>query len=108
VPLTAELSPHIEGTRAPAHRVAITNTRAVITVRDDANKLYDAWLVRMPELTADRFSLSSPPLDVGMVPKAGRAFVPQSYPDGRVTLINLESGTYQTVTGFELGLTPNP
>jgi hypothetical protein len=61
----------------------------------------------MPELTADRFSLSSPPLDVGMVPTAGRAFVPQSYPDGRVTLINLVNGTYQTVTGFELGVTAN-
>jgi hypothetical protein len=108
VPLAAELPPHIEGTRAPAHRVASTNTRAVITVRDDTNKQYDAWLVRMPELTADRFSLSSPPLDVGMVPAAGRAFVPQSYPDGRVTLIDLASGTLQTVTGFELGVTANP
>jgi len=108
VPLAAELPPHIEGTRAPVHRVAIADTRAVITVRDDTNQLYDAWLIRMPQLTANRLSLASPPLDVGMVPDAGRAFVPQSYPDGRVTLIDLESGTSQTVTGFELGATPNP
>jgi hypothetical protein len=108
VPLDAELPPHIQATRAPVHRVAISDTAAAITVRDDANKAYDAWLVRMPELTADQIPLASPPLDVGIVPTAGRAFVPQAYPDGRVTLINLGDGSYQTVTGFELGVKANP
>ncbi|HVW26975.1 MAG TPA: hypothetical protein VHC69_16520 [Polyangiaceae bacterium] len=46
--------------------------------------------------------LGSPPTSVGTVPSSQRAFVGQDYPDGRISFIDYQTNSVQTVTGFEL------
>ncbi len=106
VPIANVLPPKIQGTDAPPMSVAIApapSTRAVVTTRDDAKKIYGAYLARMPQLQVDRIELPSPPLATGMVPVANVAFVAQEHPEGRITFIDLNDGKARTLTGFELG-----
>jgi hypothetical protein len=103
VPLSVDLPPKIQGTDAPAVGVAILSARALVTVRDDAKKLYATYLVRMPELQVDPFKLSSPPLATGVVPAASVGYVAQEHPEGRITFVTLAEGKARTLTGFELG-----
>jgi hypothetical protein len=56
----------------------------------------------MPQLMSERYALASPPIAVGVVPGARRAFIAQQHPEGRLTFIDLESGVARTLTGFEL------
>jgi hypothetical protein len=37
------------------------------------------------------------------VAAAGRGYVAQKHPEGRITFVTLESGEARTLTGFELG-----
>ncbi len=105
VPLGATTAPRIVATDAPVHQVALApdGTRAVVTTRDDAFKRYGVHLARMPSLQVDHLTLASAPLSVGVVPSAGRAFVSQQHPEGRITFIDLDTGSARTLTGFELG-----
>lgn len=101
-PIGAPLPAKIVATESPPFAVAVTNDRAVIAEKADAKRLYGAWLARMPQLMAERYPLASPPLAVGVVEGARRAFVAQAHPEGRLTFIDLESGIARTLTGFEL------
>lgn len=106
IPILADLPPKIQGTEAPPTTVAIepgASTRAIVTVRDDAKKLYGMYVVRMPQLQVDVHTLASPPLASGMVPAAGSGFVAQEHPEGRITFVKLTDGKVRTLTGFELG-----
>jgi hypothetical protein len=38
----------------------------------------------------------------GVVPGAGKAFVAQEHPEGRITFIDLAEGEEREITGFEL------
>ena len=102
VPVAATLPAKIVATLAPPTAVAVTNDRAVIAERDDQTKVYGAYLARMPQLMVDRYPLASPPIAVGVVEGAKRAFIAQQHPDGRLTFIDLETGVARTLTGFEL------
>lgn len=114
VPVESELPSRIQGTDAPTvlaapgaakpAMVAIDDSRALVTVSDPATETHVAYLVRMPELTVEPIRLASAPLEQasGIVPEAGRAFVAQRHPEGRITFIDLESGEPHTLTGFEL------
>lgn len=102
VPIANALPAKIVATLAPPTAVAVTNDRAVVAERDDATKVYGAYLARMPQLMVDRYPLASPPIAVGVVAAAKRAFIAQQHPDGRLTFIDLESGVARTLTGFEL------
>ena len=55
-----------------------------------------------PGASVDRYPLASPPIAVGAVPIAKRAFVAQQHPEGRLTFIDLDTGVARTLTGFEL------
>ena len=57
----------------------------------------------MPSLEVDQYTLASPPIAVGVVAGANRAYVAQSNPEGRITFIDLATGQARTLTGFELG-----
>ncbi|MCA9643674.1 MAG: hypothetical protein H6718_06820 [Polyangiaceae bacterium] len=105
IPVDTALAPKIVGTDAAPQQVAVSpdGTRAVVTVRDDNTKVFGAYLARMPSLQVDYQSLSSPPLAVGVVPAADRAFISQSHPEGRITFIDFKDGSSRTLTGFELG-----
>ena len=102
VPIGATLPAKIVATLAPLTAVAIPNDRAVVAERDDATRTFGAWLTRMPQLMADRYPLASPPIAVGIVAGAKRAYIAQNHPEGRLTFIDLESGVARTLTGFEL------
>jgi hypothetical protein len=106
VPVAAKLPPKIQGTDAPPVGVAIQpgqSTRALVTVSDKVAKKFATYLVRMPELQVDPYTLASPPLATGIVPFAGTGYVAQEHPEGRITFVNLADGKARTLTGFELG-----
>jgi hypothetical protein len=104
VPVGTTLPARIVGTDAPLKQVAVSpeSDRAVLTERDDAAKVYAAWIARMPSLAVDRYPLASPPLAAGIVAGARRAWIAQEHPEGRITFIDLDGGTARTLTGFEL------
>lgn len=102
VPLTLTLPAKIVATQAPPTAVATTNDRAIVAERDDRTKTFGVYVARLPELSVDRYPLASPPIAVGAVPNAKRAFVAQQHPEGRLTFIDLETGIARTLTGFEL------
>ncbi|HEX3776645.1 MAG TPA: hypothetical protein VHV51_19365 [Polyangiaceae bacterium] len=106
VPVGSTLPTHTQTTEAPVFAVAQTSSpaaRAIITVSDDAAN-FAAYVVRMPELVVDRVSLPSRPLAgaTGLVPDAGMAYIAESYPEGRITFIDLDTGVPRTITGFEI------
>jgi hypothetical protein len=105
-PVDAALPTHTQTTEAPVFAVAqssVPNSRAIITVSDGATN-FAAYVVRMPELVVDRVQLPSRPLAgaTGLVPDAGMAYIAESYPEGRITFIDLETGVPRTITGFEI------
>ncbi len=104
VPLAAALPAKIVSTLAPTTGVSISpaGDRAVVTERSDSNKVYGAYLARMPSLAVDRYPLASPPIASGIVAGAHRAFVAQQHPEGRITFLDLDTGLARTLTGFEL------
>lgn len=102
VPIGQSLPAKIVATEAPPTAVAATNDRAIVAERDDAAKIFGAYLARMPQLMVERYPLASPPIAVGAVPNAKRVYVAQQHPEGRLTFIDIESGIARTLTGFEL------
>ncbi len=102
VPIAEDLPAKIVATFAPPTAVAVRNDRAIIAERADATKVFGVYLAKLPALTVDRFALASPPLAVGVMESAGRAFVAQQHPEGRITFIDLATGLSRTLTGFEL------
>lgn len=102
VPVANTLPAKIVATQAPPTAVAVTNDRAIVAERDDQKKVFGAYLARMPQLMVERYPLASPPIAVGVVAGAKRAYIAQQHPDGRLTFIDLESGVARTLTGFEL------
>jgi hypothetical protein len=75
---------------------------AIVSERGDAQKVYGAYLAKLPSFQVERFALASPPIAVGIVPAAKRGFVAQQHPEGRITFLDLDTGLARTLTGFEL------
>jgi hypothetical protein len=106
VPTALLVSPKIVGTDAAPIAVAIgaaPGDRALVSVRDDDKKIYGVYVARLSNLQVDFVKLASPPLATGIVPAAGRGYVAQEHPEGRITFVGLEDGSIRTLTGFELG-----
>ncbi len=107
VPTAALLSPKIIGTDAPPTAVALRPApeadRAIVTVRDDQKKIHGAYIARLPNLQVDYLKLASPPIATGIVPQAGKGYIAQQHPEGRITFVDLTTGSAKTLTGFELG-----
>ncbi|HTM46061.1 MAG TPA: hypothetical protein VL137_13965 [Polyangiaceae bacterium] len=106
VPALDRLSPRIQGTDAPPIAVAMVSSpvqRGLITVGNTATGLYGVYVVKLPELQVDFERLLSPPIATGILADEGVGFVAQQHPEGRISFIDLESGTVRTLTGFELG-----
>ena len=102
VPVGNALPAKIVSMQARPAAVAITNDRAIVSERDDGAKVFGAYIARLPQLMVERYVLASPPIAVGVVPSAKRAFIAQKHPDGRLTFVDLDSGQARTLTGFEL------
>jgi DNA-binding beta-propeller fold protein YncE len=105
LPVAMELPAKIVGTDGPLTGVALTPSgdRAVISERDDDHLVYGLHVAQMPSLQTDRFTLASPPIAVGIVATARKAYVAQEHPAGRITFVGLDDGSARTLTGFELG-----
>jgi DNA-binding beta-propeller fold protein YncE len=105
VPVTAPLPPRIQGLHAKPTSIAIADdgTRALIATGGSATSgPFEALIVKMPSLQIETYELASPPLSAGIVAAAGRGFVAQKHPEGRITFIDLDGGAARTLTGFEL------
>jgi hypothetical protein len=105
VPLDGVRPARLQETQTPPRAVAIapTSNRALLTVLDDARQIYGVYMGSFPSLEVKLFPLASPPIAVGVVAAAGRGFVAQKHPEGRITFLGLDSGDARTLTGFELG-----
>jgi len=103
--LSPKLPAKIVGMTAPPSAVAISPSGeyGVVAERDDAKKVFGAYLIKMFNQQVDRFELASPPIAVGTLAEAKRAYVAQKHPEGRITFVDLETGLIRTLTGFELG-----
>jgi hypothetical protein len=97
-------APKIVGTDAAPFAVAFSpdGANAVIATRDVVVRRYGVYLVHLEHLEETLVTLPSPPLAAGIVPLANQAFVSQAHPEGRITFVNLDDGTFRTLTGFEL------
>jgi hypothetical protein len=111
VPVGQQLPAVIQSLPAPPTAVAMSNDRAIVSIRDDSSSTYGLYLALMPSLDVHPYTLASPPIAVGIAAGAGRGYAAQDYSEGRITFVDLlEGGTQDagsvfsanTITGFEL------
>ncbi len=72
-----------------------------MTVSDGAGA-QAVHVIRMPALANDAIVLPSEPLAAGIIAETKKGFVAQRHPEGRITFVDLGTGSPRTVTGFEL------
>ncbi len=81
---------------------------AAVALRDDGNQVYGVDVLDLDTLVATSLGLASPPEFVGAIPQqtgasaAPLVWVTQVDPGGRISFVDLDSQSIQTVTGFEL------
>jgi hypothetical protein len=104
VPIGASLPPKIVGLDAPAIAIALApnGEQALVAIGDEASRTYGFVVAHMPSLQVDAFPLGSLPIAAGIVAGAGRGYVSQEHPDGRITFIDFATDEVRTLTGFEL------
>lgn len=102
--LAAERVPKIVATDATPAQLAFApdGLTALVSVRSDQLGAFGAYLIALQNQQVDFVALESPPVAAGLVPAAGRAYIAQSHPEGRITFLSLTDGAAQTITGFEL------
>ncbi len=76
--------------------------KAFLTLRDDASGVRDVLEADLIDFVTDTVHLGSPPASLGLAPFARKVFVGQEHPTGRITFIAADTGSVQTMTGFEL------
>jgi len=81
---------------------------AAVALRDDTNLIYGVDSLDLTQLIAQSFTLPSAPEWLGGFPvqtgvsSPRRVFVTQIFAGGRISFLNLDAETLETVTGFEL------
>ena len=104
VPVALDLPSKIVGLSAPVISVAVApaGDRALVATGSEASGSYALTVASMPSLAIQTIPLASLPIAAGIVEGAGRGFVAQKHPDGRITFVDLKTGEARTLTGFEL------
>jgi hypothetical protein len=107
VPTESVRSPRIVGTDALPTDVAFSDATlgtALVTVHDTVSTVHGVYVIGLANLEQNFIPLSSDPLPgaTGIVPEAKRGFVAQKFSEGRITFIDLTTGTAQTLSGFEI------
>ena len=106
VPTLTQRSAKIVGTDAVPSALAFDEDGrfALVTVGNESSKFHGVYRVRLDTMQEDLVELASPPAiaATGIVESAGRGFVAQTHPEGRITFIDLETAQAHTITGFEL------
>lgn len=101
-PIALDLPPKIVGLDATPLAVAVTEDTAVVATGDETTGVYQVAVAKLPSLAVSVLPLASLPVATGIVPSAGRAYVAQKHPDGRITFVDFKTGQARTLTGFEL------
>ena len=68
----------------------------------DAESLRDVLQINLQSFSTSTFRVPSLPEGLGRVDSAGRIFVNQAHPQGRLTFVEVADGKRQTVTGYQL------
>ena len=105
IPLDGSRTGRIQETGAVPQAIAFApnSSQALVTIRGDLTKIFGVYVVGLPTLQVTPIVLASPPIATGVVAAANRGYVAQSHPEGRITFIPFDTGTPQTLTGFDLG-----
>jgi hypothetical protein len=122
VPISQSLPALIQPVNAPPSAVAVSpdSDYALVSTGLDtgtvasgtgASSSFGVYLGLLPSLQVIPYQLASPPMAVGIAEVAGKGFVAQDYPDGRITFIDPKAASScdaaicnatRTITGFEL------
>jgi hypothetical protein len=106
VPTLARRSAKIVGTDAAPSALSFdaSGRFALVTVGSEKTQVFGVYCLRLDTMQEDFLQLASPPATgaTGIVDRAGRGFVAQAHPEGRITFIDLEGARAHTITGFEL------
>jgi hypothetical protein len=103
VPVQNTLPAKIVETLAAPTAVAFAESNDRVIIAERGAKEFGCYLGKLPDFSITRYPLASPPLAVGILSQAKRAYISQEHPDGRISFIDLETGLARTLTGFELG-----
>jgi len=103
-PIALDLPPKIVGLEAKPISIAVApaGDHVLVAAGDEASGVYELLLGSLPSLKVQKLPLASLPIAAGIVAGAGRGYVAQKHPDGRITFVNLKTGEARTITGFEL------
>ncbi len=106
LPTLQPRSAKLVGTDAAPSAIAFDDTgeHALVTIGDEKSSVHGVYRVKLGTLQEDFVRLASPPAlgATGIVEAAGRGFVAQQHPEGRITFVELETARARTITGFEL------
>jgi hypothetical protein len=92
----------LQVTAAPLGPFALVPDGSHLLVLFNQNPIQEVQNVELDSFRVTPIELGSPPTSVGTVPGSQRAFVGQDHPDGRISFIDYQTNSVQTVTGFEL------
>lgn len=71
-------------------------------LRDDADALKETQIMNLQTFIVDALELGSPPTAAGYASGTNSVFIAQDHPAGRMTFIDLDDMSVQTVTGYTL------
>ena len=95
----------LQTTSANPDPFAITpdSSSAFVLLRDDASNLRLAEQMSLTSFLVEDFQLGSPPNAIGALAGVNhKVFVNQVYSEGRISFIDWNDGTVESVTGFAL------
>lgn len=103
-PIALDLPPKIVGLDAPPISIAVApaGDHVLVAAGSEQTGVYQLMLGALPSLKVQKLPLASLPIAAGVVAGAGRGYVAQKHPDGRITFVTLATGEARTITGFEL------
>jgi hypothetical protein len=104
VPVLNQLPSKIVGLEQHLVSLAISpaGDRVLMATGQKNEAAYQMVVAQLPSLKVDSYPLASRPIAAGIVAGAGRGFVAQEHPDGRITFVDFDDGEARTLTGFEL------
>ncbi len=62
----------------------------------------DVLTINLRSFRSDSFRVPSLPEGLGPIPSAGRIYISQRHPQGRMTFVDADTGARQTITGYQL------